>query len=439
MGLAGPLQAATYYVSPNGSDDNSGLEAASPWRSLDKVDATTFQHGDKILFQRGGEWRGALSASSSGDPGKPIVYADYGSGAKPIFWGSVVLDNTRFTPVSTTVYRYSIKTPVNALLANHVFLFDPKSQPVEAVSDSYAWDGGTLTLNTPKHDPRTDGRLYTACVREDVIASDGRNHLVFRNLVADESAKADGGYGVRIMGSRDVLVDGCEARRAGKHNFGCINSTGAVFRDCYAAWAMPGLGHGGHSAYVSYGDAGGMTQQTSEYDRCVFDHVRDTRDGGNGYYYFVTHGSNIGSVLLRGPVSHGAPCELDNRESGASLRILGGLLEDNRLELYGKDILVDGLRMTGAQATVDMTTSASILQNMTISGTNLGGAWYKTAVLSRGPKNTVRSCRIVMAADAPSDNTCLAVTDNGNDLRLQDNTLKATGPVFKDWRIQKHE
>jgi hypothetical protein len=234
-----------------------------------------------------------------------------------------------------------------------------------------------------------------------------------------------------------VLIEGCESWRAGKHNFGCINSTKVVFRDCDAVWAMPGQGHGGHSAYVSYGDSSGMARQTSEYDRCAFDHVQDTRDGGNGYYYFVTHGSNIGSVLLSDMVSHGAPCELDNRESGASLRILGGVMEDSRLELYGKAILVDGLRMTGAQATVDMGTSDSVLQNMTITGTNLGGAWYKTAVLSRGPRNTVRHCRIAMAPDAPDNNTCLATADAGTDLRLQDNTLKATGPVFKDWRTQK--
>ncbi|KHF29273.1 hypothetical protein VQ056_12095 [Paenibacillus sp. JTLBN-2024] len=44
----------TYYVDSLGGDDgNSGTSENSAWKSLDKVNATTFAPGDKILFKAG--------------------------------------------------------------------------------------------------------------------------------------------------------------------------------------------------------------------------------------------------------------------------------------------------------------------------------------------------------------------------------------------------
>lgn len=89
--LAVPASAAgagtTYYVSPSGSDSNSGTNTASAWRSLAKVDATTFQPGDRILFQSGGSWSGQLWPKGSGSSGAPITIGSYSTGAKPAFAG----------------------------------------------------------------------------------------------------------------------------------------------------------------------------------------------------------------------------------------------------------------------------------------------------------------------------------------------------------------
>ncbi|HEU5353914.1 MAG TPA: hypothetical protein VFU65_05615, partial [Actinocrinis sp.] len=85
---AAQANGATYYVSTSGSDSNSGTSTASPWRSLAKVDATTFQAGDRILFQSGGAWSGQLWPKGSGASGAPITIGSYGSGAKPSFAGA---------------------------------------------------------------------------------------------------------------------------------------------------------------------------------------------------------------------------------------------------------------------------------------------------------------------------------------------------------------
>jgi len=60
------LLADLYYVNPKGDDANDGKSEAKAWRSVAKVNATTFAPGDQILFARGGEWRDSLKASSSG-------------------------------------------------------------------------------------------------------------------------------------------------------------------------------------------------------------------------------------------------------------------------------------------------------------------------------------------------------------------------------------
>lgn len=68
-----------YYVdSVDGDDNNSGKSDGAPWRSLDKINATTFEPGDKILFKGGSSWTGELWPKGSGASGYPIVIDRYG-------------------------------------------------------------------------------------------------------------------------------------------------------------------------------------------------------------------------------------------------------------------------------------------------------------------------------------------------------------------------
>jgi parallel beta-helix repeat protein len=79
---------ATYYVDASrGSDDATGRSPASPWRSLERVNATTFGPGDRILLRAGESWHGHLWPKGSGSPERPIVLDRYGPGAKPAVHG----------------------------------------------------------------------------------------------------------------------------------------------------------------------------------------------------------------------------------------------------------------------------------------------------------------------------------------------------------------
>ena len=98
-----PLWAADYFVSPSGNDANDGLSEDSPWATLQKVNRTQFEPGDRVLFQRDGVWRvpahsfvgNAVLHPSSGNAEMPVTYSAYGEGKKPLILGSVSASDER--------------------------------------------------------------------------------------------------------------------------------------------------------------------------------------------------------------------------------------------------------------------------------------------------------------------------------------------------------
>jgi len=88
-GSSPPVADSTYYVDASaGNDSNNGQSPATAWRTVTKVNASSFVAGDQILFKRGEVWREQLRNSSGGAAGKPITYGAYGSGQKPSIRGS---------------------------------------------------------------------------------------------------------------------------------------------------------------------------------------------------------------------------------------------------------------------------------------------------------------------------------------------------------------
>lgn len=76
------LGAPVFYVSTSGNDSNDGRTPATAWATLAKVNATTFNRGEQVLFKGGDTFAGKLilSAPSVLSVGDPVVYGSYGSG-----------------------------------------------------------------------------------------------------------------------------------------------------------------------------------------------------------------------------------------------------------------------------------------------------------------------------------------------------------------------
>ncbi|HEX5235100.1 MAG TPA: choice-of-anchor D domain-containing protein [Silvibacterium sp.] len=90
----GTSAAKTYYVSncgTIGSDSNNGTSQSTPWRTIAKVNSSTFNPGDNIEFHDGCTWREQLTLPSAGTASNPITVSTYGSGNPPIISGSQVI------------------------------------------------------------------------------------------------------------------------------------------------------------------------------------------------------------------------------------------------------------------------------------------------------------------------------------------------------------
>jgi hypothetical protein len=69
--------------SRSGSDNNSGTSQATAWKTLQKINGTTFSPGDTILLRSGSTWTGQLCPKGSGKDGEPIRIDKYDGQANP--------------------------------------------------------------------------------------------------------------------------------------------------------------------------------------------------------------------------------------------------------------------------------------------------------------------------------------------------------------------
>jgi hypothetical protein len=107
--IAASSWAATFYVDAAvGVDTNDGLSTATAWKTVAKVNGSTFAAGDQILFKRGGVWNESLVPPSSGASGNPIVFDAYGTGEAPTLTGYVGLPSASWTLDSGNIWKTSI-------------------------------------------------------------------------------------------------------------------------------------------------------------------------------------------------------------------------------------------------------------------------------------------------------------------------------------------
>jgi parallel beta-helix repeat protein len=89
--------AKTYYVSNSGQDNNTGLSASTPIKTIAKVNSLSLNPGDSVLFKRGDLWRESLYISKyTGNLSGETTFGSYGTGDKPILMGSIDGDNSSF-------------------------------------------------------------------------------------------------------------------------------------------------------------------------------------------------------------------------------------------------------------------------------------------------------------------------------------------------------
>lgn len=79
---------STYFVSPQGSDNSSGLSPDQAWSTIGRVNMQQLNPGDQVLFARGGRFTGSLQPKGSGTAEAPLSLGAYGSGPLPVIDGA---------------------------------------------------------------------------------------------------------------------------------------------------------------------------------------------------------------------------------------------------------------------------------------------------------------------------------------------------------------
>jgi hypothetical protein len=144
-----PLIATTYYVDASGgSDSNGGSSTTAAWKTVSKVNSSSFSPGDKILFKCDQVWRERLRISSGGSAGKPITFGQYTTSGTcnvfPTFDGTTVVAN--WTLDSGSIYYAPWTFPSNAVWQNDTTHIRKAISKASMTAGTFFYDGAASRL-----------------------------------------------------------------------------------------------------------------------------------------------------------------------------------------------------------------------------------------------------------------------------------------------------
>lgn len=169
-----PLWATTYYVDNCvvvGSDSNNGTATGTPWLTLGKVNGSSFNPGDSVLFERTCTFRGQLYPASSGSAGNPVTYGAYGTGAIPII-DAATLVNSGWSLNSADVWQATLTTQPNQVFFNGTFGTIETSIGTVTAPNKWWWSSNVLYVYSTSNPA-------TAFTRPGVEASTLNNALTY--------------------------------------------------------------------------------------------------------------------------------------------------------------------------------------------------------------------------------------------------------------------
>lgn len=237
-----------YYIDNNGSDSADGLSPNTAWKTLTKVNATTFQPGDSVLFKRGDAWTGTLVIKSSGTNDARITFGAYGTGDKPRITGN----NTTLSAVLIQDAKYltfenfdvshprAVRPPDISLCGIYVALATAGTYPGICIKHNSIHDVEGMPI-TNRHlqagifvrsnaaqayfDSLTiEGNDLKRCSSRGIMMGDGsnkdtayyNNNIVIRQNVVDSTALE----GIIVYTSKNVLIENNRVLNAGAYTLG---------------------------------------------------------------------------------------------------------------------------------------------------------------------------------------------------------------------------
>ena len=317
--------AAIYYVdATNGNDDNSGTAQATAWKTISKVNLSSFNPGDTILFKRDEVWREQLNVPSSGSSGNPITFGAYGSGNKPIITGADIVTGWKKAAMSNVWYADLERSVSPTVLCpkackTHVFFDGILGTKVESKTDldsEYEWYGEGTTLyiySTSNPDTTYTNLGIEFPVREKGIIIDNRNYdqRTHKYITIED---------IHVRNARIRLIDG-------------INSDHLMIKNCLIEYSGPGDANNDCSC-ISLNH----NTKNALVENCI------SHDAGCGIYIGTAGGTGKEYSATENIVKNN---EIYNVHSGVNIKTLSinNTVEGN----YIHDIITQGIRAGGSE------------------------------------------------------------------------------------------
>jgi hypothetical protein len=313
-----------YYVdSASGSDTNNGTSTSTPWKTLTKVNSTTFVAGDQIQFKRGGSWTGQLYPKGSGSSGSPITIDAYGSGNLPIINGAGTMADKQGTvyflnqqywtvrnleitnnAVDNGNYRSGIMVMnngggvTNGFIISNNYVHNVVSNAVGLPGDDPHWFGGISFRAVG-----TGDSFASVIIDNNTVSYSDRVGIVFWDssyqtrssastsvVISNNNVSYSGGDNILLYGTDNGLID---------HNIGSFatNNPALSVSNKYSAGIWPTRSY---DSTVQYNESY-STQFSGDGEG--FD--ADVKQAGAVFQYNYSHDNAGGGMLMMHDISFG--------------------------------------------------------------------------------------------------------------------------------------
>jgi hypothetical protein len=220
---------ATYYVdATNGNDSNPGISLFAPWKTISKVNNSSFNPGDFILFKRDEIWRERLKIPSSGFNGNPIIFGAYSSGDKPVINGSDLVKTWEVFSPGDNIWSATLTV---AAVPTQVFFDDTKGTKESSIenldaANEWYWESNVLyvySTSDPDSAYTDPGIEWSRTTTDNGVYATGKNYITIQDLAVTKCALV-GIYGAGS--SSNWTIDNVDISYNMKHGIQFSGSNG---------------------------------------------------------------------------------------------------------------------------------------------------------------------------------------------------------------------
>ena len=204
-----PAWGATYYVdATGGNDSNAGTATGSAWKTIAKVNASSFSAGDFILFKRSETWREPLVVPSSGSAGNPITFSAFGTGNLPLLMASSSKSNPGDWTADASAniwFATGFPTDVGSIMVNGTTVLTGKVSAKAGLNSQGKFWHNPSNNSVYMYSTSNPATYYnngiecwwkgTAASNGNIIHANGKNYLDFQDL----ELKYGGGNGIQLV------------------------------------------------------------------------------------------------------------------------------------------------------------------------------------------------------------------------------------------------